>query len=196
MAKLHFRYGAMNSGKTTVLIQTAYNYEERNQKVLLIKSKIDTKGDDTIVTRIGASRKVDYLIEVNESIIKTIKKHLKEIDCLLVDEVQFFNKDQIDELFIIAKKYDIPVIAFGLRIDFAGNGFPGSSRLLEIADELQELPTICRCGHKARFNGRKINGKFVSVGDSVAIDGTEGIEYESLCGTCFYKKVISKKKEN
>ena len=96
MAKLHFRYGAMNSGKTTILIQTAFNYEERGQKVLIIKPEIDTKGNDTIVSRIGASRKVDYLINNDDSVIDTLKNDLENINCILVDEVQFMTKKQIE----------------------------------------------------------------------------------------------------
>lgn len=193
MAKLHFRYGAMNCGKTTILIQTAYNYEERDQKALIIKPKVDTKGIDHIVSRIGASRKVDELISEDDKIIEKIEKYFEKIDCILVDEAQFFTTSQIDELFYITKLYDIPVIAFGLRTDFKTAGFTGSRRLLEIADELEEMPTICRCGKKARFNGRKVNNKFIKDGDSIVIDGSEpNIEYESLCGKCYLKKVLKK----
>lgn len=190
MAKLHFRYGAMNSGKTTILIQTAYNYEERDQKVILIKPSIDTKGEDKIVSRIGASRKVDELIAPNEKIIEKLEKYLSDTDCILVDEAQFLERKQVDELFYIVKIYNIPVIAFGLRTDFKSNGFEGSIRLLELADELEEMPTICRCGKKARFNGRKINKKFVTEGESVVIDNNKEVEYESLCGTCYLEKVL------
>lgn len=189
MAKLHFRYGAMNSGKTTILIQTAFNYEERDQKVIIIKPSIDTKGCDNISSRIGAKRKVDELISPEDSIIEKIDKHLDNLCCILVDEAQFLKKEQIDELWRITKIYNIPVIAFGLRTDFKTNGFEGSTRLLELADELDEMPTICRCGKKARFNGRKINGEFVSEGNSVEIDNNPKIEYESLCGSCYLKKV-------
>ena len=189
MAKLHFRYGAMNAGKTTILIQTAYNYEEREQKVIIIKPAIDTKGADTIVSRIGVSRKVDELISKDDSIVEKIDKHLKNLGCILVDEVQFLTKDQITELWKITKIHNIPVIGFGLRTDFKTNGFEGSIRMLELADELIEMPTICRCGRKARFNGRKIGNKFVSEGNSVEIDNNESIEYESLCGNCYLEKV-------
>lgn len=189
MAKLHFRYGAMNAGKTTILIQTAYNYEERDQKVIIIKPAIDTKGADTIVSRIGVSRKVDELISKDDSIVEKIDKHLKNLGCILVDEVQFLTKDQITELWKITKIQNIPVIGFGLRTDFKTNGFEGSIRMLELADELIEMPTICRCGRKARFNGRKIGNKFVSEGNSVEIDNNESIEYESLCGNCYLEKV-------
>ncbi|MCI8567736.1 MAG: thymidine kinase [Bacilli bacterium] len=157
MAKLHFRYSAMNAGKSTALIQTAYNYSERDQRALLIKPSIDTKGGRKIVSRIGASY-------------------------------------DVDELFYITKLYDIPVIAFGLRTDFKTNGFEGSTRLLELADCLEEMPTICRCGKKARFNGRKLDGDFVTTGESIVIDDGKKVEYESLCGKCYVSKVLKLKK--
>ncbi len=195
MAKLHFRYGAMNAGKTTIMLQTAYNYEERNQKVLIIKPSIDTKGNEKVVSRIGLSRDVDALISPDDSIFDRIGNYLDITNCILVDEAQFLSKSQVDELYYITKLYNIPVIAFGLRTDFKSNGFQGSIRLLELADALEEMPTICRCGKKARFNARKVNGEFTSVGDSVVIDGTQNIEYESLCGSCYINKVLKLKKK-
>lgn len=189
MAKLHFRYGAMNSGKTAILIQTAFNYEERGQKVLIIKPGIDTKGNDTIVSRIGVSRKIDYLINNDDSVIDTLKNTLKNINCILVDEVQFMTRKQIEELWYITKVFNIPVIGYGLRTDFKTNGFEGSIRMFELADELLEMPTICRCGKKARFNGRLINNEYVYDGDSICIDDKEDVTYESLCGSCYLKKV-------
>lgn len=190
MAKLHFRYSAMNAGKTTIMLQTAYNYEERNQKVLIIKPSVDTKGGNKVVSRIGLSRDVDYLISPEDSIIKKLEDCLNWVNCILVDEAQFLAKTQVDELYYITKLYNIPVIAFGLRTDFRTNGFEGSIRLLELADALEEMPTICRCGKKARFNARKVNGEFTSDGDSVVIDGTQNVEYESLCGACYIEKVL------
>lgn len=194
MAKLHFRYSAMNAGKTTIMLQTAYNYEERNQKVLIIKPSIDTKGGQKVVSRIGLSRDVDYLISPDDSILDKIGDCLNWVNCILVDEAQFLRKSQVEELYYITKLYNIPVIAFGLRTDFRTNGFEGSIRLLELADALEEMPTICRCGKKARFNARKVNGEFTSDGDSVVIDGTQNVEYESLCGSCYIEKVLKLKK--
>ena len=195
MAKLHFRYSAMNAGKTTIMLQTAYNYEERNQKVLIIKPSIDTKGGRKVVSRIGLSRDVDYLISPDDSILDKIENCLNWVNCILVDEAQFLRKSQVEELYYITKLYNIPVIAFGLRTDFRTNGFEGSIRLLELADALEEMPTICRCGKKARFNARKVNGEFTSDGDSVVIDGTQNVEYESLCGSCYIEKVLKLKKK-
>lgn len=188
MAKFHFRYGAMNAGKSTILLQTAYNYEENGKKVVLLKPRVDTKGDEKIVSRIGLERKVDYLVSDDDSIISMLEDNIISIDCILVDEAQFLKRKQVDELFYITKKYNIPVIAFGLRTDFKTNGFEGTIRLLELADALEEMPTICRCGKKARFNARRINGKFTFDGDSVVIDNDSSVEYESLCGECYIEE--------
>ena len=184
MAKLYFRYGSMNSGKTTALIQTAYNYEERGMRVLIIKPKIDTKGENKIVSRIGATRKVDYLISKNDK-IKDLQ--YKNHNCILVDEAQFLTKKQIEELFEIACLEDIPVICYGLRTDFMSQGFEGSKRLLELAHSIEELKTICRCGRKAILTIRKVNDKPVFSGNQVEIDNNSKIEYESVCGTCYLK---------
>ena len=197
MAKFHFRYGAMNAGKSTILLQTAYNYEEKGKKVVILKPSVDTKGDEKIVSRIGLERKVDYLIGDNDSIISKLGDNIISIDCILVDEAQFLKSNQVDELFYISKIMDIPVIAFGLRTDFKSNGFEGSIRLLELADALEEMPTICRCGKKARFNARKVDGKFTFDGDSIVIDDNSEVIYESLCGTCYIEeqeKVLKRKK--
>lgn len=188
MAKFHFRYGAMNAGKSTILLQTAYNYEEKGKKVVVLKPSVDTKGDEKIVSRIGLERKVDYLIGNNDSIISKLRDNISSLSCILVDEVQFLKRKQVDELFYISKMMDIPVIAFGLRTDFKSNGFEGSIRLLELADALEEMPTICRCGRKARFNARKVDGKFTFDGDSIVIDDNSEFEYESLCGTCYIEE--------
>ena len=192
MAKLYFKYGAMNCGKTTVLIQTAYNYEQQEMKVIVIKPKIDTKGQKYIVSRIGAKRKVDELIGIDDKIIDKCSKYFENLNCIIVDEAQFLKSEQVDELWYITKMYDISVIAFGLRTDFKTNSFEGSSRLLALADDIQEMPTMCRCGVKARFNARKINGEYVTEGDSVVIDDNKEVEYESVCGKCYIKKVLKR----
>ena len=190
MSKLYFRYGAMNSGKSTNLMQVAYNYEERGMKVLLIKPSTDKKGGDKLVSRLGVERKVDLLINDDQNIYNEEKKWQDEkykIDCILVDEVQFFKAYQIDQLFEIAVCLDIPVICYGLRTDFKMQGFEGSTRLLLLAHSIEELKTICKCVKKAILNGRKINGKFVFEGEQVAIDNIDNVEYESLCGHCYFK---------
>ena len=190
MSKLYFRYGAMNCGKTTALLQVAHNYEERDMKVLILKPKIDTKGDKKIVARIGLKRKTDHVIEKDEILSNYLKTVDSDVRCLLVDEAQFLSRDQVDELFMFSKLKDIPVICYGIRNDFKTMAFPGSLRLFEVADELEELYTICRCGKKAKFNGRIVNGKFTSSGSQVAIDGENKIGYESLCGKCYLEKVM------
>lgn len=190
MSKLYFRYGAMNSGKSTHLMQVAYNYEERGMKVIIVKPKVDNKGGDMLVSRLGVNRKVDLLISACDNIFEIIDNYLKEnkiIDCILVDEVQFMKSEQIDQLFKIAVKTNIPIICYGLRTDFRRAGFEGSTRLLLLAHSIEEMKTICACGKKAIFNGRKINGKFVFEGEQIAIDEQNDVKYESLCGDCYYK---------
>jgi thymidine kinase len=188
MAKLFFRYGAMNSGKSTALLQVAHNYEERGMRVLLVKPGIDTKGNSTIVSRLGIQRAVDILADKNMNIRHAIKQQQKtvhKIDCVLVDEAQFLTDKQVDELFELVVLDSLPVICYGLRTDFLTELFPGSKRLFALAHSLEELKTVCRCGKKAMMNGRKINGAFVFQGSQVAIDGAGDISYESLCGSCY-----------
>lgn len=190
MSKLYYRYGAMNSGKTTLLLQVAHNYEERGMKVLILKPKIDTKGDNKIVTRIGLKRKVDHLIETDENLTEYLNNIPFGIECILVDEAQFLTRDQVDELFMFTKLKDISVICYGLKTDFKTMSFPGSLRLFELADVMEELYTICRCGKRAKFNARIVNGEFTSSGEQVAIDGENEVQYESLCGKCYLEKVL------
>ena len=193
MSKLYFRYGAMNSGKSTALLQAAYNYEERSQHVLLAKPAIDSKGDRKIVSRLGVTREVDFLVEPKDNLRELFKSHRtnqqngKEIACLLIDEAQFLTPDQVDQALELAVLDKVPVLAYGIRTDFQTKSFPGSRRLLEIAHSLEELKTICRCGRKAMFNGRVINGSFTFDGEQVAIDGDQ-VSYESLCASCYLEK--------
>ncbi|MFM7014096.1 MAG: thymidine kinase [Actinomycetota bacterium] len=195
MSKLYFRHGAMNSGKSTALLQAAHNYEERGQSVLLAKPAIDTKGDRAILSRLGVDRNVDFLItpeldlrhEFANRSDEVMRLSGRKIACLLIDESQFLTRSQVDQALEIAVLDDTPVLAYGIRTDFLTNGFPGSLRLLEIAHSLEELKTICRCGRKAMFNGRKINESFVFDGEQVAIDG-EQVSYESLCPACYIEE--------
>ena len=186
MAKLHFKYGAMNSGKSDTLIKTAYNYGEQGLKVITIKPSIDTKGDDRIVARGGASRKVDIMATPNTDIRDAVKKlKIKDLHCVLIDESQFLTEEQIDQLYDVAKRDDISVIAYGLRADFRQELFAGSKRLFEIVDNIEKLPTMCRCGSQAEFNCRLVDGKYVFEGAQVAIDGEGEVTYNSLCGNCY-----------
>ncbi|MFZ2965326.1 MAG: thymidine kinase [Rhodoglobus sp.] len=187
MSKLYFRYGAMNSGKSTALLQAAFNYEERGQRVLLAKPAIDTKGEAAIVSRLGVSRPVDFTIAPEDDLYAAFQRERRgrvPVSCLLVDEAQFLTEQQVDDLLRIAILESVPVLAYGIRTDFQTVAFPGSRRLLEIAHSLEELKTICRCGRKAVFNARKVDGEFVFAGDQVAIDGAD-VTYESLCGACY-----------
>lgn len=198
MAKLYFRYGAMNSGKSTGLLQVAHNYEERGQRVVLAKPAVDSKGAAKIVSRLGISRDVDLLINPGDNVRATFSAHaagddpdalLEHVDvppvaCLLVDEAQFLTPEQIDGLFRIAVLDGVPVMAYGIRSDFRTKAFPGAARLLEIAHSLEELKTICRCGKKAVFNTRRVGDEVVFDGDQLAIEGAD-IWYESLCGNCY-----------
>lgn len=194
MSKLYFRYGTMNCGKSTALMQVAHNYEENNKKVVVIKSKIDTKAEDRLSSRIGIERKVDILLEENESLEKYFDYFDNNVDCILVDEAQFLKEKQIEDLWLITKMYDIPVICYGLKIDFKSHLFEGSKRLLELADEVEELITICNCGKRAKFNVRFTNGEYTETGNEVLIDGsTSNVEYKPMCGKC-YIKIRSKEK--
>ena len=188
MSKLYFRFGAMNCGKTTNLLQVAHNYEEKGLNVIIIKSSIDKKGNKNIVSRLGVERCVDILLKPNEKIKPLID--IDNINCILVDEAQFLTVDQVKELWMITKLYDTPVICYGLRTTFKGEFFVGSKSLMELSDVLEELVTICSCGHKAKFNVRKIDDKIVSNGNDVAIDGFDNVTYESMCGKCYINKVL------
>jgi thymidine kinase len=190
MSKLYFRYGAMNCGKSTNLLQVAHNYEERVMRIIIIKPKTDTKGGDKVVSRLGVTRVVDMHMDEDKDIYQEVERWIAEngkLDCILGDEVQFFKKKQIDQLLKITVLMDIPIICYGLRTDFQMNGFEGSERLLLLAHSLEELKTICKCGKKALLNGRKINGKFVFEGKQIAIDKEDNIEYESLCPKCYFR---------
>ena len=191
MSKLHFKYGTMNSGKSIDLMRTAHNYEEVGYDVIVMKPIIDTKGDDKLDSRIGIQRKVDILIKEDDMILKLIKNKITEkTACIFVDEAQFLKEKQIDELFFITKKLNIPVICYGLRTNFKAESFEGSKRLLEIAEELEELPTLCDCKEIARFVGRKVNNQYVLEGNEIEIDGDNvNIEYIPLCGKCYLEKV-------
>jgi len=187
MAKIHFKYGAMNSGKSDTLIKTAYNYEERGLKVIVIKPGIDTKGDNMVVARGGHRRTVDIMAPESLDLEKEVLKY-KDIACILVDEAQFLTQKQISQLFRLAKEHVISVICYGLRADFQTQLFPGSERLFEIADNIEKLPTMCFCGSQAEFNTRKVNGKYVFKGDQVAIENGADIVYDSLCGRCYVRE--------
>ena len=187
MAKLYFNYGAMSAGKTIEVMTTVYKYNSRGMKALLIKPSVDTKGGDLVTSRIGISKKVDILLKPEESLFEYLKNY-SDITCLVIDEAQFLMERQVLELVLITKEWNIPVICYGLKVDFQGKLFKGSETLIRYADSLQELIAICDCGRKARFNARKVNDEYVYDGDQIII-GTDEI-YDPLCEICFLNKVL------
>lgn len=198
MAKIHFKYGAMNSGKSDTLIKTAYNYCESGLDVIVIKPSIDTKGGKSIIARCGTKRAVDISAAPDTDVRQAIKdfankKDLKKLSCILIDEAQFLTTEQVDQLFDVAKIDNISVIAYGLRADFRKELFPGSKRLFEIVDNIEKLPTMCSCGSQAEFNCRMVDGKYVFEGDQVAIDGSQKVTYNSLCGKCYKREKLASK---
>ena len=188
MASLYFRYSSMNSGKSLDLLKVAFNYEEREQKTILLTSSIDDRyGTNKITSRVGIER--DAIgIDYNDNILDIID--LTDIDCVLVDEVQFFTKEQIIQLSDIVDYNNIPVICYGLRSDFKNEPFPGSQHLMTIADKIEELKTVCFCGRKATVNARIIDGQIIYNGDQVQIGGNES--YISVCRKHFKTGRFSK----
>lgn len=188
MAKLIFRYGVMGSSKSTNLLEVAHNYNQAGKNVLIMKPQIDTKGDKNIVSRLGVSRLVDFIIKPTTEIGNKVIDFMgsKKIHCVLIDEIQFLEVEQIDQLFHIAKDLNIPVICYGLRTDYMQRGFKASERLLLLADSIEELKTICcNCGnHKATMHMMAKNGEMQLEGSQINIDNSDEIEYFSVCGDC------------
>lgn len=190
MAKLYFRYGAMGCGKTMQLLQVAFNYEERGHKVCVMKPKTDTKNGTKLLTRIGPERETDLCFNRRVNLYETVAKNFKDVSCILVDEAQFLTPKQADQLMEITVRLNIPVIAYGLRLNFRleDKGFEGSTRLLQIAHIIEEIKTICECGHKATYNARFLDGKLVADGPDILIDdGKTRIEYRAICPKCYEK---------
>ena len=183
MAKLYFYYSAMNAGKSTVLLQSAYNYRERGMDTILFTPKIDTRVENgKIASRIGLdAAAIPYDEKFNlYHHTQQLMRDNPQIKCVLVDEAQFMSKQQVDQLTEIVDKLDIPVLAYGLRSDFQGEPFPGSKYLLALADNLVEIKTICHCGRKATMNMRiDSKGQKITEGEQVHIGGNES--YMSVC---------------
>lgn len=192
MAKLYFKYGAMGSSKSANALITKFNYEERGMRVWLIKPATDTRdGEGLIASRIGLSAKAD-IISHEESIIALLDK-MSGIDVIITDECQFFTPEQIDELREIVNFRDIPVLCFGLRTDFMTHLFPGSRRLLEVADSITEIKTICSCGAKAIVNARiDSEGHVITSGSQVFIGGNDS--YVAICHKCWSRAIKSGEK--
>ena len=182
MAKLYFRYGAMNSGKSTALMQVAHNYEEQGMQVLILKPQVDTKGGDELVSRLGVRRKADLLVPPEVDVFEAVRtaSRQQKLACVLCDESQFFTPKQAEQLFMVTVDLNIPVICYGLRSDFSLKGFPGSTRLLELAHTIEEMKATCNC--------RKVNGQFVFEGEQVAIDLENDVQYVSMCPQCYFRE--------
>ena len=190
MSKLYFRYGAMGCGKTMQLLQVAFNYEERGHKVCVIKPSTDTKHGTKLYTRIGPERETDFCFNRDTDLYDKISKNYQDVQCVLVDEAQFLTPKQADELMLVTINLDIPVMAYGLRLNFRqkDSGFEGATRLLQIAHDIEEIKTICECGHKATLNARFLDDKLVADGPDILIDdGKSKIEYRALCPACYEK---------
>jgi len=182
MAKLHFHYSTMNAGKSTLLLQAAYNYKEMGMETLLLTADFDDRTENgKITSRIGISEQAE-LYSQGSDLLYLIEKKTKEkaLACVLVDEAQWLSPSQVWQLAQVVDDLRIPVICYGLRVDFMGELFPGSAKLLAIADEMREVRTICHCGSKATMVVRKdSDGKVQTSGDQVQVGGNE--MYFSLC---------------
>ncbi len=189
MAKMHFKYASMNSGKSIDLIRTAHNYEENGYKTLIISPNVNKNSNGKISSRIGLDRQADIMLLYSDDVLEVLKGKLKDISVILVDEAQFLGAKQVEDLFLISKAINIPVICYGLRTNFKMESFSGSKRLLELSEVLEELTTLCKCGQIARFVGRKVGENYVKEGEEVIIKGTDNITYEPLCGKCYLTKV-------
>ncbi|MEO8104132.1 MAG: thymidine kinase, partial [Betaproteobacteria bacterium] len=184
LAKLYFRFAAMNAGKSTSLQQVAYNYEERGQTVNLFTAAIDDRyGAGRIVSRLGVERESEVFSARTD--FTELYKTRALPSCILIDEAQFMTEAQVVQLHELAHTRGTPVICYGLRSDFLGQPFPGSKALLTLADDLEEMKTICRCGRKATMNVRlDANGNRVTEGEQVEIGGND--RYEAVCPRRFY----------
>ena len=184
VAKLYFRYSAMNAGKSTAMLQVAHNYEEQGQVVRLFTAAIDNRyGVGNVTSRLGPQRQTE-VFDAGTNFLKTIDQ---KIACLLIDEAQFLSTEQVQQLHKLAQVRGIPVITYGLRTDFRGEPFPGSAYLLALADDIEELKNICTCGKKATMNIRvDQDGKRMKEGEQISIGGNEN--YRQACGRCFYSE--------
>ncbi len=194
MAKLYFKYGAMGSSKTAQALITKYNYEENNLNVWLIKPSADTRdGAQTLRSRIGLQAQVQVIGPQTDILALFQQTQLGKCDVIITDECQFFTPAQIDQLRDIVNDHNIPVMCFGLRTDFQTRLFPGSLRLMEVADTIQEIKTICDCGAKATVNARiDSQGHIVTQGAQVLLGGNDA--YIAMCHKCYIHGIREKRK--
>lgn len=183
MAKLYFNYSAMNAGKTTIMLQSSYNYHERGMRTLLMKPSVDTRetARAEIISRIGLSAEADLIRPEDDLEAHILQAHEKApLNCVLIDEAQFLSEDQVWQLARVADEMRLPVMCYGLRTDFRGKLFPGSAALLAAADNIKEIKTLCWCGRKATMTLRvSKSGKAVTRGAQVEIGGND--RYITLC---------------
>ena len=191
MAQLYYRYGAMGSSKTANALMVNYNYYERGQRPLLLKPKLENRDGELVIrSRIGLEAECRFVEDFMEEIGEDYGK-LAEYDALIVDEAQFLSEEQIDWLTQVVDFGDTPVICYGLRTDFKGKFFPGSKRLCEVADKIEEVKTVCWCGKKATNNARIYNGEIVRDGKQVLMGGNES--YVALCRKHFKLGMLGEK---
>ena len=188
MAKLYFKYGAMGSSKTAQALITKYNYEENDLKVWLIKPSADTRdGAQILRSRIGLEAQVEVIAPHVDVYLLFQQTRKDRCDVIIVDECQFMTSAQIDQLRAIVNDYNVPVLCFGLRTDFQTNLFPGSRRLMELADCIEEIKTMCDCGAKATVNARINDGYIVTEGAQVVLGGNDS--YIAMCHRCYIQGI-------
>ena len=193
MAKLYFKYGAMGSSKTAQALITKYNYEENDLSVWLIKPSADVRdGVDTLRSRIGLEAKVQVIAPEEDVFALFESQRAGVCDVIIVDECQFLTGPQVDQLRAIVDDYNIPVLCFGLRTDFQTKLFPGSLRLMELADAIEEIKTMCDCGTKATVNARINDGYIVTEGAQVVLGGNDC--YIAMCHRCYIRGIREHKK--
>ena len=194
MAKLYFKYGAMGSSKTAQALITKYNYEENNMSVWLIKPSADTRDGAAILkSRIGLQAEVEIILPEGDIYRRFQEGYAGNCNAVIVDECQFLTTEQIDQLRAIVDDYNVPVMCFGLRTDFQTKLFPGSRRLMEIADTIQEIKTICDCSAKATVNARiDADGYIITEGAQVVLGGNDS--YIAMCHRCYMKGIREHKK--
>jgi thymidine kinase len=188
VSKLYFRYAAMNAGKSTNLLQAAYNYEERGMRVRMFTAALDSRsGVGLIASRLGLTRQVETFGADTVFDSAFLEQGGQGIACLLIDEAQFLTPTQVSQLHRLAHQHPVPVLCYGLRSDFRGEAFPGAAALLTLADDLEEMKTICACARKASMNLRVDGeGRRVKEGEQIFIGGNES--YRAVCPSCFYSE--------
>lgn len=192
---LKFIYGTMSSGKSLHLLATAYSFQEHKIPFLTLKSKIDDRDGENVVYSRALGKRECVMISVDDNIFYLISKYLQisnsKLKYILVDEAQFLTEKQVDELAAISDILKINIICYGLKTDFKTKLFPGSKRLIEISDEIQELPSICYCGNNTMFNARiNANKEIVTDGNQIEVGGDD--RYVALCRKCYFEKTGNK----